>query len=156
MWERVGVIIFSSVRFLTIKTTKPKFCKIQKIKPKPVQTDRFRIDSDRLFYIKNWNPTDRFQFGFGAVRLFYIKNQKLYCFLGVFLDFLMGLVSVQFSFFRFGFFIFQFGSVFRFQAYETEPNIFLNILISFFSWFGFFGFFFFSQFNRFFGFFTHP
>jgi hypothetical protein len=55
----------------------------------------------------------------------------------------MGLVSVQFSFFRFGFFIFQFGSVFRFQAYETEPNIFLNILISFFSWFGFFGFFFF-------------
>jgi len=105
------VIIFSSVRFLTIKTTKPKFCKIQKIKPKPVQTDRFRIGSDRLFYIKNRNPTDRFQFGFGAVRfgfglVFYIKNQKLYCFFGVFLDFLMGLVSVQFGFFRFGFFIF--------------------------------------------------
>jgi len=61
----------------------------------------------------------------------------------------MGLVSVQF-----GFFIFQFSSVFRFQAYETELNIFLNILISFFSWFSFFGFFF-SQFNRFFGFFAH-
>jgi len=51
----------------------------------------------------------------------------------------MGLVSVQF-----GFFIFQFSSVFRFQTYETKLNIFLNILISFFSWFGFFGFFFLS------------
>ena len=32
---------FGSVRFLPIKTTKLKFCKIQNIKLKPVQTDRF-------------------------------------------------------------------------------------------------------------------
>jgi len=39
----VGVIIFSSVRFLPIKTTKPNFYNSKKFKPKPVQTNWFRF-----------------------------------------------------------------------------------------------------------------
>jgi hypothetical protein len=41
----------------------------------------------------------------------------------------MGLVSIWLDFFGLIYFS---GSVFWFQAYETEPNIFLNILIGFF------------------------
>jgi hypothetical protein len=40
---------FSPVTFLSIKTIKPKFCKIQKIKLKPVPTDQFQFDSVILY-----------------------------------------------------------------------------------------------------------
>jgi hypothetical protein len=85
---KLGVIIFCSVRFLPIKTTKLKFCKIQKKKSKSVKTDRFWF-----YYIR-----------FGLV--IYIKNQKLYCFLVFFKLFNgFGFGLVQF---------FLFGLVFRF------------------------------------------
>jgi hypothetical protein len=57
----VGVIIFGSVQFLSIKTTKPKFCFFKKTE-----------------IVSSLVPTDRFQFG----SVFYVKNKKnLYCFL---------------------------------------------------------------------------
>jgi hypothetical protein len=68
----------------------------------------------------------------------------------------MGLVSVWFGFFRFGFFIFRFGfSVSGLWNWNrTKSNIFLNILIGFFYSLVFSIIFF--QFNRFFSFFAHP
>jgi hypothetical protein len=115
IYSILGVIISNFIWFLPTKTTKLKFYKIQKIKPKLIwnQFKPIGFGSVRLFYIKNQNSTNwfwfcSFQFGFGAVQLFYIKNQKLYCFLGFFLNFLMDLGSVWFGFFMFGFFIFRF------------------------------------------------
>jgi hypothetical protein len=40
-WFSLGVIIFGSVRFLSKNVTKKNL--IEKFKPKPVQTDRFRF-----------------------------------------------------------------------------------------------------------------
>jgi hypothetical protein len=94
---KLGVIIFCSVRFLPIKTTKLKFCKIQK-------RNRNRL-----------KPTGFGSIIFGLVWLFYIKNQKLYCFLGFFFYFLMGLVFVWFSFFYSVWF-------FDFRLMKPKPN----------------------------------
>jgi hypothetical protein len=98
----LGVIIFGSVWFLPIKTTKLKFCKIQKIEPKPVWFGSIRFSY--LISKTKTQPISFDSFQFGLVWLFYIKNQKLYCFLGIF-----GL-SDRFRFW-FGL-VFQFGSVF--------------------------------------------
>jgi hypothetical protein len=98
---------------------KLKFYKIQKKKPKLIQTDRFRFGS--LFHIKNRNLTDRFssvRFNFGSV--IFILKTKNYIVFWVFLDFLMGLVSVWFGFFTF---LVWFGLVFRFQTYETKTEL---------------------------------
>ena len=117
------MIIFGSVRFLPIKTTKPKFCKIQKIKPKPIQTDQFRFG---YFILKiKTQPgfgSVRFDFGivkFGLVILY--EKAKTILFFGAFSDFLMGLVSVLFGFFLFDFFIFS-VRFFSFKLMKPKPN----------------------------------
>jgi hypothetical protein len=108
------VIIFSSIRFLRIKTTKPKFCKIQKLKLKPVQTDQFRFS---YFILKTKTQPigfGYFRFGFGAVRFgYFILKTKNYI---VFLGFFFGLFN-ELGFDLVWFFYF-FGSVFRCQANE--------------------------------------
>jgi hypothetical protein len=90
-FKRAGVIIFGLVRFLPIKTTKLKFYKKQKIKPKPVLTTGF--DSVRLFYIKNRNLNYQFWFcsvWFSSVSVWYgyfILKTKNYIVFGVFFIF---------------------------------------------------------------------
>jgi hypothetical protein len=65
------VIIFGSIQFLSIKTTKPEFFKKQK-KPKPVQTDRFWFDS--VFYGKNLKkPKPKIS---NAISLKYVLNHN--------------------------------------------------------------------------------
>jgi len=117
---KLGVIIFYSVRFLPIKITKLKFCKIQKKKSKSIQTDWFWFGSVWFSYFILKTETQPIGFGsimFGSVWLFTIKNQKLYCFFGFFF-----LLSNEFGFGLVQFFLF--GLVFWFQAYETKtkPN----------------------------------
>jgi len=62
----VGVIIFSSVRFLPIKTTKLNFYNSKKFKPKPVRTNRFRFGSVRFF---NVNIQKNLYYFLGALRM---------------------------------------------------------------------------------------
>jgi len=82
-----------------------------KTESKSIQTEQFRFD---YFILKTeTQPTDFGSVQFGLVILYF---KKIYCFLGFFFYFLMGLVSVCSVFF---------GSVFfSFQAYKTkiEPN----------------------------------
>jgi len=107
------VIIFSSIRFLRIKTIKPKFSKIQKLKLKPVQTDQFRFS---YFILKTETQPigfGYFRFGFGAVRFgYFILKTKNYIFFWVFFGLFneLGFDLVWFFYF--------FGSVFRCQANE--------------------------------------
>jgi len=131
------VIIFGSIQFLPIKTTKPKFYKIQKIKPKPVPTDRFRFSSVILH--QKSKPKRLVSVLFGLVRFdYFILKTKKYIFFGICLDFLIG----------FGFSLIRFSVQLRFFDFKLmKPKLnltkyFLNILIgliSFFSWFSFFG-----------------
>jgi hypothetical protein len=87
----------------------------------------------------------RFGFGlvrlrFGSIWLFYIKNQKLYCYLGFFFTFLMGLVSVKFGFFSsvqfFSFKLMKPNKTEYFLKYSKRFNRFFPYL-SFFSYFVF-------------------
>ena len=129
----LGVIIFGSIRFLSKKVTKPNF--FFKKKPKPGQTDRFRLWSVRFFRAETGsNRLGSVFSGFGSV-------------FPVWLCFFPGFLSVSVWFFQF--FVYKTG---------TEPAGFFKNLISFFFRFGFFGYFFFrfSRFNRFSGFFAHP
>jgi hypothetical protein len=97
-----------------------------------------------VFYVKNWNPIDRFWFV--LVWLFYSKNQKQHCFFWVFLVW---------------FFSVWFSSIWFFSFKLTKPNrtkYFLNILIGLISFFhgsiSQLFFFRFSWFNWFFSFFV--
>jgi hypothetical protein len=115
---------FGLVWFLFIKIIKLKFYKIKN--KTETGLNRSVLILFGYFILKNQNLTDRFWFRLvwfrlvwfwcGLVWLFYIKNQKLYFFWVIFFYFLIGLVSIWFSFFGLVFYFFQFGSVFRFQT----------------------------------------
>jgi hypothetical protein len=62
----VGVIIFSLIRFLPIKTTKPNFYNSNKFKPKPVRIDWFWFGSVQFF---NVNIRKNLYYFLGALRM---------------------------------------------------------------------------------------
>ena len=75
--------------------------------------DHFRFGS---VFIKKSNQNRFKPIGFGSVRLFWGKNR--------FKPVWLGFYRLDSVFLQFGlvFFLFGFGSVFRFQAYKTKPN----------------------------------
>jgi hypothetical protein len=83
-YTNVEMISFSSIQVLSIKITKLKFHKIQKIKPKPNQ-NRFKpTDFSSIWFSYFILKTKTQPTNFSSVQflLFYIKNKKLYYFLG--------------------------------------------------------------------------
>jgi hypothetical protein len=127
----VGVIIFSLVRFLSKKVTKPKLFFFEK---------------------KNWNQTETGSNRPVSVRFGFLGQKPVQTGLARFSWFWLGFLGFG-SVFRFGSVFFRFfvgfGSVWFFQFFgyktETEPAGFFKNLISligFFFRFGFFSYFF--------------
>ena len=158
----LGVIIFSSIRFLSKKIIKLKFFFLKK-KPKPGQTDRFRFGSVRFFQGKNlfnlvWLGFFRFWLGFfrfGSVFSVWLGFGSVFqVWLGfgsVFFRFFVGFGSVRFGFFGFLFIKTKPNRTGRFfQKFNRFNRFFFSV------WFFWLFFFRFSQFNQFSGFFAHP
>ena len=134
------MIIFGSIQFLPIKTTKPKFYKIQKIKPKPVPTDRFRFSSVILY--QKSKPKRLVSVLFGLVRFdYFILKTKKYIFFGICLDFLIGFgfslvrFSVQLRFFYFKLMKPKLNRTKYFFKYSNRFNKFFFMVRFFFGFF---------------------